>query len=272
MVGKSRVRDGLFWALVAVILAVSLGPVWYLVVSSFANDQEQFDVGLWPGHWDLTNYRIVLDQPLFLSSLLNSVLVATVAVSLALGLAVMAAYALGRISFRGRGLLLRTILAASMFPQVAVLAGMFEMVRYLGLYNSIWSLAVAQGAFTLPFCVWLMTTFLRDLPVEIEEAAIIDGATPWIVVTRIFLPLLAPAMVTAGLLAFIGSWNEFLFALTLTISEDQRTVPVAMTMLNPYAWGQAAAASVIVTAPLVGLVMVFQRRIVAGLTAGSLAG
>jgi trehalose/maltose transport system permease protein len=169
-------------------------------------------------------------------------------------------------------LLLVTILSVSMFPQVAVLAGMFEMVRFWGLYNTIWSMVVAQTVFTLPFSVWLLTAFMRGLPVEIEEAAIIDGATPWVVVTRIFLPLLAPALVTTGLLAFIGSWNEFLFALTLTISEDVRTVPVAMTMISPTAWQEMAAASVIVTVPIVGLVLVFQRRIVSGLTAGSLVG
>ena len=150
-----------------------------------------------------------------------------------LGLALMAAYALGRVQFRGRGLLLMTVLAVSMLPQIAILAGMFELTRALGIYNTLWALVVAQSAFTLPFTVWLLTTFMRGLPVEIEEAAMIDGATPWIVVTRIFLPLLAPALVTTGLLAFIGSWNEFLFALTLTISENMRTAPIAVAMINP---------------------------------------
>ncbi len=261
-----------FYLCVAVIVTASLFPVYFTLITSFATDQGQFELHFWPQVTHLDNYGSVLRQPIFLTSLVNSVLVAAVVVAASLLVAVLAAYALGRVRFRGRGMLLVSILSVSMFPQVAVLAGMFELVRFLGLYNTVWSMVVAQTVFTLPFSVWLLTVFMRGLPVEIEEAAILDGASPWVVVTRIFLPLLMPALVTTGLLAFIGSWNEFLFALTLTISADVRTVPVAMTMINPMAWQEMAAASVIVTAPIVGLVLVFQRRIVSGLTAGSLVG
>jgi trehalose/maltose transport system permease protein len=261
-----------FYGLVLGMVAVFLFPVYYTLVASFASDQGQFQVVYWPESLNLNNFALFLGQRGFVMALLNSVIVAVVAVGAALTLAVMAAYALGRVRFAGRGLLMGCILAVSMFPQVAILAGMFEMARFLNLYNTIWALVVAQTAFTLPFTVWLLTVFMRDLPIEIEEAAVIDGATPWILVTQIFLPLLAPALVTTGLLAFIGSWNEFLFALTLTLSEDQRTVPVVMTMISPMAWPQTAAASMIVTAPMVGLVLVFQRRIVSGLTAGARVG
>jgi trehalose/maltose transport system permease protein len=181
------------------------------------------------------------------------------------------------VAFRGRGLLLGTILAVSMFPQVAVLSGMFELIRTLGLYNNLLGLVFAYLIFTLPFTVWVLTTFMRELPRELEEAAIVDGASAWTIVTRIFLPLLWPAMVTTGLLAFIQAWNEFLFALTFTLTDSQRTVPVAIALISggsqyELPWGNIMAASVIVTLPVVALVLIFQRRIVAGLTAGALKG
>ena len=261
-----------FAAVLAVILTFFLFPVYFALISSFAGDGDQFAVRYLPRRLNPDNYLMFLHQRGFVGMLANSAIVALVTVSAALVVAVLAAYALGRVRFRGRGLLLMTILACSMFPQIAVLAGMFELVRALGIYNTIWAMVLAQTAFTLPFTVWLLTVFMRGLPVEIEEAAVIDGATPWIVVTRIFLPLLAPAFATTGLLAFIGSWNEFLFALTLTISENQRTAPIAMSMVTQFSLGQTMAAGVIVMAPVVAVTLIFQRRIVAGLTAGGVVG
>src|SRR5690606_3125216 len=196
---------------------------------------------------------------------------------LSLGLGSGAAFALGRGRFRGRTTLLLTILGVSMFPQVAVLSGMFELVRGLGLYNNLLSLVLSYLIFTLPFTVWVLTTFMRDLPDAIEEAAVLEGATPFVLVTRVFLPLLWPAMVTTGLLAFIVAWNEFLFALTFTLTNTQRTVPVAIALItggseHELPWGNIMAASVTVTVPLILLVLVFQRRLVAGLTAGAVKG
>ena len=158
----------------------------------------------------------VLGGRTFPRNILNSVFIASTTVVFALFLAVTASYALARVRFRGAGLLLMTILAVSMFPQIAVLAGLFELIRFLGIFNTPWALILSYTIFTLPFTVWVLTTFMRDLPVEIEEAAIVDGATPWVIITKVFLPLLWPALVTTGLLAFIGAWNEFLFALTFT--------------------------------------------------------
>jgi trehalose/maltose transport system permease protein len=196
---------------------------------------------------------------------------------LSLLLAITAAYALARVRFKGRGALLFTILSVSMFPQIAVLAGLFEMVRGLGLYNNLLSLVLAYMIFTLPFTVWVLTTFMRDLPVELEEAAIVDGAKPHQIIFKVFMPLMWPALVTTGLLAFIAAWNEFLFALTFVSNDAQRTVPVAIALLSgateqEIPWGPIMAASVIVTVPLVILVLIFQRRIVAGLTAGAVKG
>lgn len=266
-----------FAALVALIVLFAVFPFYYAIVTSLATGPALFEVHYWPEALDPGNYRAVLGNPSFLRSIANSLLVATATVALSLLLAVTASYALARVPFRGRGLLLMTILGVSMFPQIAVLAGLFELIRFLGIFNRPWALMLSYMIFTLPFTVWVLTTFMRDLPVEIEEAAIVDGASPWTIVTRVFLPLLWPALVTTGLLAFIGAWNEFLFALTFTSSETQRTVPVAIALLTGASaqeipWGAIMAASVIVTVPLVVLVLVFQRKIVAGLTAGGVKG
>ena len=266
-----------FYAFVVVIVVYAIFPFYYAIVTSFSSGTQLFEIHYWPAGFDWSNYNAVLNGRNFPRSVLNSVFIASTTVIFALFLAVTASYALSRVRFRGRGLLMMTILAVSMFPQIAVLAGMIEMIKFLGLFNTPWAMIISYTVFTLPFTVWVLTTFMRDLPVEIEEAAIVDGATPWIIITQVFLPLLWPALVTTGLLAFIGAWNEFLFALTFTLSEDQRTTPVAIAMLSGASvqeipWGPIMAASVVVTVPLVVLVLIFQRKIVAGLTAGGVKG
>ena len=266
-----------FYALVLAIVTFAVFPFYYAIVTSFTSGTELFQVNYWPKAPTWANYESVLGGRNFIRSIWNSVFIATLTVSFALFLAVTASYALARVRFRGRGLLLMMILAVSMFPQIAVLAGLFELVRFLGIFNTPWAMILSYVIFTLPFTVWVLTTFMRDLPVEIEEAAIVDGATPWIIITKVFLPLLWPALVTTGLLAFIGAWNEFLFALTFTSSETTRTVPVAIGLLSGASqqeipWGPIMAASVIVTVPLIILVLIFQRKIVAGLTAGGVKG
>lgn len=266
-----------FYALVVCIVVVAIFPFYYAILTSFKSGTSLFKVEYWPQSFSLDNYISVLSQGSFIRNLANSILVATTVVVLALIMAVTAAYALSRVRFRGRSLLLLTILSVSMFPQIAVLAGLFEVVRFFGLFNTIWALIFSYTIFTLPFTVWVLTTFMRDLPVEIEEAAIVDGATPWVIISRVFMPLMWPALVTTGLLAFIAAWNEFLFALTFTSSNMTRTVPVAIALLSggsqyEIPWGNIMAASVIVTVPLVVLVLIFQRKIISGLTAGGVKG
>ena len=270
-------KTTLFYLLVLVIVVVSVFPFYYAILTSFKSGTDLFRITYWPTSFSLDNYYDVLNSGSFPRNFMNSVFVASVTVLFALFLAVTAAFALSRVRFRGRGLLLMTILAVSMFPQIAVLAGLFELIRFLGIYNTPWALIFSYTIFTLPFTVWVLTTFMRDLPVEIEEAAIVDGATPWVIITRVFLPLMWPALVTTGLLAFISAWNEFLFALTFTSSNMTRTVPVAIGLLSggsrfEIPWGLIMAASVIVTVPLVVLVLIFQRKIVSGLTAGGVKG
>jgi trehalose/maltose transport system permease protein len=267
----------LFYLLVAVIIFVSVFPFYYAIVTSLKTGTALFVPDLWPKAASWSNYIQVLTTGSFPRNLLNSLVIAAVVVALSLLLGITAAYALARVVFRGRKVILFAILSVSMFPQLAVLAGLFELVRATHLINTPFALIFSYMIFTLPFTVWVLTTFVRDLPLEIEEAAIVDGATPWVIISKVFLPLMWPALVTTGLLAFIGAWNEFLFALTFTSNNDQRTVPVAIALLGGASdfeipWGQIMAASVIVTVPLVVLVLIFQRKIVSGLTAGGVKG
>ena len=266
-----------FWSLVAAIVAISLFPFYYALISSLRPGSSLYEIRYVPSEVSFANYVSVFREQPFALSILNSLAVATGVVTVSLLLGVTAAYALGRIDFKGRRLLLLSILGVSMFPQVAVLAGIFELVRGIGAYNTIFGVALSHLILTLPFTVWVLTTFMRDLPKEVEEAAFVDGAKPWVVVTRVFLPLLWPALVTTGLLAFITAWNEFLFALTLVLSPERRTVPVAIALISGAStqelpWGNIMAASVTVTVPLILLVLVFQRKIVSGLTAGAVKG
>ena len=270
-----------FWIFVVAIVFFALFPFGYAILSSLLTGNALYDVtevmntGL-----SLANYHSIFanqDQP-FWMNIVNSLMVSVSVVVVSLFLGVTAAYALGRVQFRGRSLLLVAVLAVSMFPQVAVLAGMFEMMRTMGLYNKSLGLVLPYLIFTLPFTVWVLTTFIRDLPKEIEEAAIMDGCTPWRIIKDVFMPLMWPALVSTGLLAFVAAWNEFLFALTFVNDDAQRTVPVAISLIGGGAssqelpWGKLMAASVIVTLPLVFMVLVLQRKIVSGLTSGAVKG
>jgi trehalose/maltose transport system permease protein len=266
-----------FYALITLIVAFALFPFAWAVISSLKTGPAIFDTALVPAEPTLRNYVAIFAEQPFGRTILNSLLVGSGTVALSLMLALGAAYALGRVTFRGRGLLLMVILAVSMFPQVAVLSGMFELITALGLYDTRPALILSYLIFTLPFTAWVLTTFMRDLPKELEEAALVDGASPRIVVMRIFLPLMGPAIASTALLAFLVAWNEFLFALTFTLSADARTVPVAIALISGASqyevpWGPLMAASVTVTLPMIVLVLVFQRKIVSGLTAGAVKG
>lgn len=268
-----------FWALIVVIVLFSVFPFYYAIVTSLRTGQELYDPSMMLNSFKMQNYKDLFSNPdqSFLKPLLNSIMVSTAVVVVSLFVSVTSAYALGRVNFKGRGLLLIVVLAVSMFPQVAVLSGMFEMMRAFGLYGKTMGLLLPYMIFTLPFTVWVLTTFMRDLPKELEEAAIMDGCTPWRIIKDVFMPLMWPALVSTGLLAFIGAWNEFMFALTFVNGNDTRTVPVAISLLSGASehelpWGKIMAASVIVTLPLISLVLVFQRKIVSGLTAGAVKG
>jgi trehalose/maltose transport system permease protein len=223
------------------------------------------------------NYLAVFQNEKFLLGLRNSVIVAVSTTILSLVIGAFAAFALGKLRFRGKRPSLYVILSMTMFPQVAVLTGLYAVIRALAI-PAIPSMILSYMIFTLPFTVWTMTAFFQGLPTEILQSAQVDGAKPFQAFYMILLPLTAPAMVTTGLLAFINAWNEYLFALTFTTIEvNARTVPVSIALFtgeisHQEPFGEIMAAAVLVTIPLIVLVLIFQRRIIAGLTAGAVKG
>ncbi|UCE04252.1 MAG: carbohydrate ABC transporter permease [Candidatus Latescibacterota bacterium] len=229
----------------------------------------------WPP--DVHSYARVLGTTSFLLALRNSCIVAGGTLTLALALGSMAAYALARLGVRGRRVMLALLLAMSMFPQIAILGGLFAWLRTLGLFDTHAGLILSYQTVVLPFTVWVMHTFFKLLPPDLEDAAALDGAGPLRTFWSVVLPLAAPGLVSTGLLGFIAAWNEFLFALTFTTGETTRTVPVAIALFrgaSPHEipWTEILAASVVVSVPLLGLVLFFQRRLVEGLTAGAIKG
>jgi trehalose/maltose transport system permease protein len=274
---RKRLGRLAFYVLIAGIIFYAVFPFYWAIVSSLKTGSSLFQVEFWPSRPTLENYIALFREQPFARNIVNSLVVAVAATGISLFLALTAAYALGRIRFRGRTAMLMTILSVSMFPQIAVLSGLFELIRAIGLYDSLSGLVLANLILTLPFVTWVLTTFMRQMPRELEQAAIVDGANDWHVLTRIFLPIMGPSLSAAGLLAFILAWNEFMFALTFTLSTDQRTVPVAIALISgatayELPWGKVMAACVIVTVPLIILVLVLQRYIISGLTAGAVKG
>ncbi len=273
------VRDILFWFIVIFIAIYTLFPFYWAIASSLTPASQLFNtpVRYFPTSPTVTAYASVFNNPIFLRSLLNSAFVALTTVALSLAIGSFGAYALGRLKFRGRTLVLYTILSMTMFPAIAILGSLFTMVRALGIYNTPWALVLTYTTFTLPFTIWVLTNFFKSLPTELEQAAYVDGATAWQTFWMVLLPLTAPGLVTTGLLAFINAWNEFLYALTFTIDERARTVPVAIAFFSgaqqfEIPWADIMAASVVVTIPLVIMVLFFQQRLVEGLTAGAVKG
>ncbi len=268
-----------FWMLIVVVLVYLLFPFFWAISTSLKSQNQLFQtpVVYWPPHPRWHNYVEVFTQQPFARNLLNSAIVAGGTTLLSLVIGSFAAYALGRFRFMGKRPIYYTILAVSMFPQISILGGMFVLIRLLGIYNTWWGLMLSYMVFTLPFTIWILTSFVREIPGELEEAALVDGAGPLQTLWHVLLPVMAPGLVTAGLLAFIQAWNEFLFALTFTVDNTSRTVPVAIALFSGASqfelpWAQIMAASVVVTLPLLVLVLIFQQRIVAGLTAGAVKG
>ncbi|MEM7530926.1 MAG: carbohydrate ABC transporter permease [Chloroflexota bacterium] len=269
----------LFWLVVLLIAIYTLFPFYWALVSSFTPASDLFNtpVRYIPERPTFSSYMVVFQNEDFRRALWNSAFVSIITVVLSLLIGSLGAYALGRLNFRGKTLVMYTILSMTMFPAIAILGSLFTMVRSLGIYNTPWALILTYMTFTLPFTVWVLTNFFRSLPMELEQAAYVDGATPFQTFYLILLPLTAPGLVTTGLLAFINAWNEFLYALTFTVGDKARTAPVAIANFSgeqdfEIPWGDIMAAAIVVTIPLVVLVLIFQRRLVEGLTAGAVKG
>jgi trehalose/maltose transport system permease protein len=269
----------LFWILVAFIFIYTVFPfVWALLAAVKPDsDISSTPTQYLPSKLYWGNLDYVFHQRDFLYALRNSVIASFATVAIALVFGSLAAYALGRIKFRGRNITLYVILAMTMFPAIAILGSLFQMMRNFHLYNTIPGLVLTYMTFTLPFTVWVLSNFFKAMPGELEEAALVDGSTPFQAFYKIMLPLAMPGLVTTGLLAFIAAWNEFLFSLTFTNTYAARTVQPAIASFRGNTqyeepWGSIMAAAVVVTIPLVILVLIFQRKILAGLTAGAVKG
>jgi trehalose/maltose transport system permease protein len=270
-----------FYVVLAIIFIYIVFPFYWAFRSSLTPNGEMFltPVHWWPAQPTLDHYQEVFTSGDFLVALRNSTIVAASTTVLSLVVGTVGAYALGRFKFRGRLPVMYLILSMTMFPAIAILGSLFDLVRRFGLYNQLPSLIITYLVFTLPFTVWVLTSFFQALPKELEEAAYVDGASPFETLYKVMLPLIAPGLVTTGLLAFINAWNEFLFAVSFLQTPDKRTVPLAIFLFNTSTgggfeipWGTIMAGTVVVTVPLIVLVLIFQNRIISGLTAGAVKG
>jgi multiple sugar transport system permease protein len=275
--GTGRLRHVLLWVGVAAIVVFCLFPFYWLINTSLKTGADLSSANLVPPSPTLDNYTSIFEDTAFTMALRNSAIVAGSVTALSLLIGSFAGYALARLHLPFKFLILAVLLSISTFPPIAIAAPVFEIWTDIGLYNTYLGLILPSLAFGLPLTVYILASFFRDIPRELEEAALIDGATRFQAFRKIVIPLGAPGVVTAGLLVFIFAWNEFLFAITLTSTPDRRTVPAAIAFFTGSAQfeiplGTISAASVVVTVPLIILVLIFQRRIVAGLTAGAVKG
>jgi ABC-type glycerol-3-phosphate transport system permease component len=263
-------------AAAVVLLGLLIAPIYWMAVSSLTPEARLFLApGPLPRAVTLDHYRAIFYERAFLVPIRNSLVVAAMTTLFVVPAAALCAYAIARLKFRGRRLLLALILSVSMFPQVSIVPTLYLMLRAAGLLDTYPGLVLPYVTFSAPLAVWLLTGFFRQLPRDLEEAAMLDGASRLRALRDVVLPLAAPGVATAAILTFLYCWNEFLFALSFTLGPDRHTVPVAVTLFRgryQVPWGQVLAATVTATIPVAVLVAVFQRRIVAGLTAGASKG
>ncbi len=265
------------WIAVALICVFCLMPFYWLINVSLKTGADLSGADLLPPSPSLDNYQSIFENDDFTSALRNSVIITTVTTALALVFGAFAAYALARLRFPFKFLILAIVLSISTFPPIAIAAPIFKLWTDIGIYNTYTGLIVPYLTFALPLAIYILASFFKEIPKELEEAALVDGATNFQAFRKVVLPLAAPGLVTAGLLTAFFVWNEFLLAVTLTSSPDAYTVPVAVANFTgstefEVPLGTISAASVVITIPLVALVIIFQKRIVAGMTAGAVKG
>jgi len=262
-----------------VILLYTLFPLAWMLSLAFKPPSEivSGDASFLPKEWTWANFQTVFSDSLFTSALRNSIGIALIATLLSVVIAMFAAYAIARLDFPGKKLLLSMALAIAMFPQAALVGPLFNMWRNFGIYDTWLGLVIPYLTFALPLSIWTMSAFFRQIPWEMEQAAQVDGATAWQAFRKVIVPLAAPGVFTTAILTFFFCWNDFLFAISLTSTDSARTVPAALAFFqgasqfeSPVTYVMAAA--VVVTIPVIILVLFFQRRIVAGLTAGAVKG
>jgi trehalose/maltose transport system permease protein len=271
------VRPVGLWIAVVLICIFCLFPFYWLINVSLKSGADLSQADLFPPNPTLDNYDSIFKNSDFTSALRNSVIITTITTTLALVVGSFAAYALARLRFPLKFLILAVILSITTFPPIAIAAPIFKLWTDIGIYDTYAGLIIPYLTFALPLAIYILTSFFKEIPKELEEAALVDGATHFQAFRKVVLPLAAPGLVTAGLLTAFFVWNEFLLAVTLTNSPSAFTVPVAVANFTgsdrfEIPLGTISAASVVITIPLVALVVIFQRRIVAGLTAGAVKG
>ncbi len=274
-------REYTLWSVgIVAVVAAALFPVVWLLMLSLKTPATIGDRRFIPKELTLENYTALftggLDSP-FLRPLINSILIALIATLIAITLASFTAYAIARLDFPGKSVILAGALAIAMFPPISVVGPLFDMWRALGLYDTYLGLIIPYLTFALPLAIYTLVAFFREIPFELEQAAQVDGATPTQAFRKVIVPLAAPGMFTAAILVFIFCWNDFVFAITLTSSKDSQTVPAALAFFTGESQftaptGNIAAAAILVTIPIILFVLFFQRRIVAGLTSGAVKG
>jgi multiple sugar transport system permease protein len=278
MTPRYGLLDTLFWRAGSLLVIVyALLPVAWIMTLSLKPAADLNDHRFLPQRVSLEHYRAIFADAQFPAALWNSIGIAAVSTLVAVLLAMLAAYAIVRLQFRGRRLILAAALSIAMFPPVAVIGPLFNLWRTLGLYDTWPGLILPYMTFTLPLAIWTLAAFFREVPWDLDKAARVDGATPLQAFWHVIMPLAAPGVFTAAILVFIFAWNDFLFAAALTSTNDARTVPAAIAFFTGSSrfelpTGSIAAASVVVTVPVMLVVLIFQRRIVAGLTAGAVKG
>jgi multiple sugar transport system permease protein len=272
-------RDRVLWAIgTVVVLFYALIPVVWIASLSFKTPATIGDQRFLPAEWTLDNYDAVLSGGVgFNRALVNSIGIAMITTLLALTFAAMAAYAITRLDFPGKTLILAGALAVAMFPAISIVGGLFNVWRVVGLYDTWPGLILPYLSFSLPLAIYILSAFFREIPWDLEKAAQMDGATGAQAFRRVILPLAMPGVFTAGILVFIAAWNDFLFANVLTSTDAARTAPVALSFFRGESQfqdpsGAIAAGAVVVTIPILIMVLIFQRRIVSGLTAGAVKG
>ena len=270
-------RSKVLWSIaILVVLLYALIPVAWITSLSLKAPAEVADRKFFTG-FSFENYEVIFKDDTFLAALINSLGIAGIATLISIVLAAMAAYALSRLEFAGKALILSGALAVAMFPPISIVGSLFDMWRAIGLYDTWPGLIIPYMTFTLPLAIYTLSAFFREIPWELEQAAQVDGATPFQAFRKIIVPLAAPGVFTAAILVFIFAWNDFIFANTLTSTDDARTVPAALAFFSGGSRftepiGAISAAAVVVTVPIIIMVLIFQRRIVAGLTSGAVKG
>jgi ABC-type glycerol-3-phosphate transport system permease component len=258
------------------LLAAVTFPLYWMLTASFTSEAQLFEApSLWPAALSLNHYRALFDARDFLVPVRNSLIVAGLTTTLVIPVAALCAYALARMSLPGKQFLLALVLAVSMFPQISIVAPLYLVLRELRLLDTYPGLVLPYLTFSMPLAIWLLTGFFRHLPRDLEEAAMLDGASRLRMLRDIVLPVSLPGIASTAILTFLYCWNEFLFALSFTLGPDRYTVPVAIALFRgryQVPWGEVLAAAVVATLPVVIIVLVFQRHIVAGLTAGASKG